>query len=249
MAIKLASFLKLRAINPVQSSASVSVTALSRPHQPMASVAIGIGLIWGITNPFIARGARIAGALPARSYTGELGWWRAGAPGVHTVAAGHRCHRRPTPLARLASALAQGLHGWTACCTTSSPPPSLCHKPSTCAAACCLRRHWAAPTSRWRRPWQTVRLEWRACVFVCPHRTSRRPPLLHFSLSSLGSTLPPAALIPGVSLAANAVFDHLLGDRLSSLSSGVPGLLLVFTGVTLCTLDQQQQVQRHRHQA
>lgn len=45
----------------------------------------------------------------------------------------------------------------------------------------------------------------------------------------------------GVSLAANAVFDHLLGDCLSSLSSGIPGLLLVFAGVTLCTLAQQEQ--------
>ena len=52
-----------------------------------------------------------------------------------------------------------------------------------------------------------------------------------------------------MSLAANAVFDHLLGDRLSSLSSGIPGLLLVFTGVTLCTLAQQQQGQHHGHEA
>jgi hypothetical protein len=52
-----------------------------------------------------------------------------------------------------------------------------------------------------------------------------------------------------VSLAANAVSDHLLGDRLSSLRSGIPGLLLVFTGVTLCTLAQQQQGQKHSHWA
>ena len=62
-------------------------------------------------------------------------------------------------------------------------------------------------------------------------------------------SLLPVALIPGVSLAANAVSDHLLGDRLSSLRSGIPGLLLVFTGVTLCTLAQQQQGQKHSHWA
>lgn len=47
----------------------------------------------------------------------------------------------------------------------------------------------------------------------------------------------------GVSLAANAVFDHLLGDRLRSLQGGIGGVVLVFAGVTLCTLAQQEQVQ------
>jgi hypothetical protein len=39
----------------------------------------------------------------------------------------------------------------------------------------------------------------------------------------------------GVSLASNAVFDHLLGDTID-FKRVVPGLLLVFTGITLCTL-------------
>jgi hypothetical protein len=40
----------------------------------------------------------------------------------------------------------------------------------------------------------------------------------------------------GVSLAANAVCDHLLGDRLSRPGSGIAGLALVLVGVSLCTL-------------
>jgi hypothetical protein len=44
-----------------------------------------------------------------------------------------------------------------------------------------------------------------------------------------------------VSLAANAVADHLLGDRLRSPGGGAVGVLLVCAGVTLCTLAQQQQ--------
>jgi hypothetical protein len=84
------------ALGLFQSPLSVSWALLSRPRQPMASVAIATGLIWGVTNPFIARGVRIAGALPVRSYTGELGWWRAGAPGVRS-ASRRRRHSLPTP--------------------------------------------------------------------------------------------------------------------------------------------------------
>ncbi|KAL4440080.1 hypothetical protein ABPG75_003081 [Micractinium tetrahymenae] len=50
-----------------------------------------------------------------------------------------------------------------------------------------------------------------------------------------------APVANGVSLAANALFDHLLGDRLSSLAGGAAGVLLVCLGVTLCTLAQIQQ--------
>ena len=42
-----------------------------------------------------------------------------------------------------------------------------------------------------------------------------------------------------MSLAANACLDHALGDRLQ-LARGVPGLVFVFVGVTLCTLAQPQ---------
>ncbi|EFN52783.1 hypothetical protein CHLNCDRAFT_138411 [Chlorella variabilis] len=52
-----------------------------------------------------------------------------------------------------------------------------------------------------------------------------------------------APVANGVSLATNAAFDHLLGDRLSRPSSGIAGLLLVFVGILLCTLAQQQQRQ------
>lgn len=44
-----------------------------------------------------------------------------------------------------------------------------------------------------------------------------------------------APVANGVSLAANAVLDHALGDTLRP-ALGLPGLLLVFVGVTLCTL-------------
>ncbi|KAL4438680.1 hypothetical protein ABPG77_006284 [Micractinium sp. CCAP 211/92] len=50
-----------------------------------------------------------------------------------------------------------------------------------------------------------------------------------------------APVANGVSLAANALFDHLLGDRLSSPASGIAGILLVGFGVTLCTLARTQQ--------
>jgi hypothetical protein len=56
------------------------------------------------------------------------------------------------------------------------------------------------------------------------------------TLSSAGadiSIISPVA--NGVSLASNAVFDHLLGDTID-FKRVVPGLLLVFTGITLCTL-------------
>lgn len=49
------------------------------------------------------------------------------------------------------------------------------------------------------------------------------------------------SLLPGgagVSLAANAVVDHLLGDRLASPLGGALGVLLVATGVALCSLAQ-----------
>lgn len=38
----------------------------------------------------------------------------------------------------------------------------------------------------------------------------------------------------GVSLASNALFDHLLGDYLDPRTT-IPGLLLIFIGITLCT--------------
>ncbi len=44
----------------------------------------------------------------------------------------------------------------------------------------------------------------------------------------------------GVSLAANAVVDHLLGDRLASPLGGALGVLLVAAGVTLCSLAQHR---------
>lgn len=44
-----------------------------------------------------------------------------------------------------------------------------------------------------------------------------------------------------MSLAANAVVDHLLGDRLASPAGGAAGVLLVAAGVALCSLAQQQQ--------
>ena len=43
----------------------------------------------------------------------------------------------------------------------------------------------------------------------------------------------------GVSLAANAVLDHVLGDRSGNLGAGFLGVALVCAGSTLCTLAQQ----------
>jgi hypothetical protein len=69
---------------------------------------------------------------------------------------------------------------------------------------------------------------------------------MHVCASALFPRMPPLDIqfhnppnSAGVSLAANAVFDHLLGDSLSSPISGISGLLLVFVGVTLCSLAQQ----------
>ena len=50
-----------------------------------------------------------------------------------------------------------------------------------------------------------------------------------------GSISAAVPLANGVSLAANAAVDHLLGDRIA-LGPGLPGLALVVTGVSLCTL-------------
>lgn len=123
---------------------------------------IVVGLLWGITNPFIARGTRLAAKTPARQFIG-LG-----------------------------------------------PLDGLLH-------------HLLTP------------------AFLLPQ-----------ALNLVGSVLFAAALgscdisiaapvANGVSLAANALFDHLLGDRLSSPTGGAAGVLLVCLGVTLCTLARAPQ--------
>lgn len=64
----------------------------------------------------------------------------------------------------------------------------------------------------------------------------------HWAAASLASLRPAVSpTTAGVSLAANAVADHLLGDRLRSPAGGALGVLLVCVGVTLCTLAQQPQ--------
>ncbi|KAI3431628.1 hypothetical protein D9Q98_004676 [Chlorella vulgaris] len=119
-----------------------------------------IGIVWGSTNPFIARGARIAAARTIRRITGV-------------------------------------------------------------AAVDSLLHHLLTPD------------------FILPQALNLSGSVL-FAATLGGSNV--SFVVPvanGVSLAANAVFDYLLGDSLSSPISGISGLLLVFFGVTLCSLAQQ----------
>ncbi len=50
-----------------------------------------------------------------------------------------------------------------------------------------------------------------------------------------------------MSLASNAIVDHLLGDTIEPIR-GTLGVLLVFVGVTLCTLPQAQQAAQQAQQ-
>lgn len=124
-------------------------------------LALLVGLLWGATNPFIARGARIAAAQPARRRTG-------------------------VPL----------LDG--------------------------LLHHLLTP------------------AFLLPQALNLIGSVLFAAALGGGNISVTGPVANGVSLAANAVVDHLLGDRLASPLGGALGVLLVATGVTLCSLAQHQ---------
>lgn len=77
---------------------------------------------------------------------------------------------------------------------------------------------------------------------TCSQGAAAAAVLLDALLSAQLHRVPPPCACPaGVSLAANALFDHLLGDRLSSPTGGAAGVLLVCLGVTLCTLARAPQ--------
>lgn len=130
---------------------------------------LAAGLLWGVTNPFIARGTRFVAASPAIRYTG-LG----------------------------------PLDG--------------------------LLRHLLTP------------------AFIAPQLLNLAGSVLFAASLGSGSISLAAPVANGVSLAATALFDHLLGDRLRSVAGGVTGVLLVCFGVTLCTLAEQQAPQQAQQQ-
>jgi hypothetical protein len=72
-------------------------------------------------------------------------------------------------------------------------------------------------------------------AFIVPQLLNLSGSVL-FALSLSGDISIAAPVANGVSLAANAAVDHLLGDGTLDASHGLPGLLLVLLGVTLCTL-------------
>lgn len=118
--------------------------------------AVLVGLVWGSTNPLIARGARIAHRRAAKWHTG-----------VRT------------------------LDG--------------------------LLQHVTEP------------------AWALPQLLNLAGSLAFAALLGAGDISVVAPVANGVSLAATAVGDHLLGDRMRP-GAGLPGLALVWLGVTLCTL-------------
>lgn len=95
--------------------------------------------------------------------------------------------------------------------------PRLPSRPAGLPAADALLQHLAAP------------------AFILPQLLNLSGSVLFAAALAHGSISAAVPLANGVSLAANAVVDHLLGDRLA-LGPGLPALALVLTGVTLCTL-------------
>lgn len=105
----------------------------------------------GITNPFIARGTRLAAKTPARQFIGAL---------LHAHLAYGQClpSTQPGDLTKAPPShfIMQAWARLTACCTIFSHPLSCCPRRSTWWAQCSLRRRLVLATSASPRRWPTV---------------------------------------------------------------------------------------------